>query len=240
MAVLAQTKKIKDITLVNGQLPNEILISIGGNEKLFQPAAESFFKMMEAAKKSNLKYYIEDTYRLCGEPGDGEKYLKGETDFTQWAAWDLSQLKKNNPKDPRYSKYNLAADPTEGCKSKHGYGLAIDIYNNPKVITPNFYKGIYTTVDKKKIYSINPKQDELQTWIRNNGGIYGWVWTGVNFPTIEPWHFDYFYEKDQTKSSYSAPLIAKTPTQINKSTTQDQNKYAVNKNVTKNINSFFS
>lgn len=245
MNVPAQTIKVNNVTLLNGQLSDELLISVGGREKLYQPAAESFLKMMEEAKKIGLKYILEDTYRLCGEPGDGKRYRNGEIELTQWAAWENYQAYKQG----KISKpYNLASDPTNGCKSKHGYGLAIDIYNNPKVTINNFYRGVKAKTasgdviyeNGKPLYIVPPQQDELQTWIKNNGKFYGWIWTGANFPSIEPWHFDYFYEKDQTRNSYSAPLITKTPKQINDSTTQDQNKYAVNKNVTKSITNFFS
>lgn len=246
----AQSIKVGNATLLNGQVAE--LISVGGRDKLYEPAANSFLKMMEAAKQAGLDYNLESTYRLCGAPGDGEKYLRNEIEFTQWAAWELWQAKQNNPNDPRYQKFNLAANPSiNGCNSKHGYGLAIDIYGKPKesIKNPTFYKGvkeknpdgsIAKTPDGKVIYKIQPQQDALQTWIRNNGGYYGWKWTGAKFPTIETWHFDYDYNSDQSKESSSPLLVNKSSKQLNDITLQDQRKNNVNKSVTRDIAGFYS
>lgn len=224
MTVLAKKKFVGGVTLYNGQLPDELLKSVKGKEKLYIPAADSFLKMMQKASEEGITYRLADTYRLCGEPGDGEKYLRGEIEFTQWAAWDLYQAKLKDPINPKYNKFNLASDPTNGCKSNHGYGLSIDIY----------------TTDKTSTKDLN-NQDLTQAWITKNGSIYGWVWTGKNFSKPEPWHFDYFYELDQQREpTYSPPIVQKTPTQINKETALNQEKSNLIKGFTKDVNGFFS
>lgn len=255
---LANSTKIGDITLFNGQVDEFLLVSIGSSrEKLFEPAANSFLKMMEAAKKEGLGYHLEDGYRLCGNPGDLEKHLRNEIGLTQWASWEGYQAKINNPNDPRYKGYNYAADPTKngGCNSKHGYGLAIDIYSDKKreIKQKNgelFYKGITEkTPDGKKdaktpdgylIYKVQPQQDPLQIWIRDNGGYYGWKWTGGTFKTIETWHFEYDYNSDQSKGQYSPPLVNKNSKQLNDITLQGQRKNNVNKSVTRDVAGFYS
>lgn len=224
MASLAKRKSVGGITLYNGQIPDELLKSIKGKDKLYLPAADSFEKMMQKAAEEGITYRLANTYRLCGEQGDGEKYLRGEIEFTQWAAWDLYQAKLQNPDDPRYKKFNLAADPTYGCKSNHGYGLSIDIYTTSKTFTPDLNN-----------------QDPTQAWITKNGSIYGWIWTGKNFSTPEPWHFDYFYEYDQQKGNiYYPPIVQKTPTQINNETALNQKKSNIIKNTTRDVSGFFS
>tara|TARA_Y100000114_G_scaffold156344_1_gene183224 strand:- start:10198 stop:10782 length:585 start_codon:yes stop_codon:yes gene_type:complete len=140
----------------NGEFGRLQLRSVGDGEKLYKVAADSYLRMKRAAKKDGVNIKLNDGYRRCGEKGDyNENKSKGE--FTQWYAWELYQAGKGN----------LASDPRGGCKSNHGWGLAIDV---------NGY--------------------ENQEWIKKNGEKYGWYWTGGTFSQVENWHFDYFKDKD--------------------------------------------
>ncbi len=142
----------------NGQIPKRQLLSVGDDEVLFKPAAQSYLRMQEDAKQDGVTLKLSDGYRLCGEKGDYTE-RNCNTGFTQWCAWEKYKAGVGN----------LASNPTtsKGCKSMHGYGLAIDV-----------------------------KGTSAQNWIKKNGEKYAWVWTGGTFSQIENWHFDYFEDKD--------------------------------------------
>lgn len=142
----------------NGELPNNMLKSIGGDDRLYLPASDSFLRMKKDALADGITIQVNSSYRYCGKKGDF-KERKCSGGFTQWCAWEKFKAGVGN----------LASDPTtsKGCKSNHGFGVAIDIA---------------------------PKS--AQDWVKKNGVKYGWVWTGKNFSQREDWHFDYFQEKD--------------------------------------------
>lgn len=107
----------------NGELTDNVLKKIDTGQKLYAPAAVSYMRMKNDAKKDGVVIQLigdYSGYRPCGEKGDF-KQRNCNTGFTQWCA---------------YEKYlsgigNLAATPnSEGCTSNHGFGIAIDVKNN--------------------------------------------------------------------------------------------------------------
>jgi uncharacterized membrane-anchored protein YitT (DUF2179 family) len=143
----------------NGQLPLHKLKKVEPKEKLYRVAANSYIRMRKEAKKQGVNLELNDAYRICGRKGDYSE-RNCSMGFTQWCAWEKYQAGVGN----------LASDPTtsEGCKSNHGYGLAIDVKNT----------------------------SGARDWIRENGEKYGWWWSGGTFSQIEDWHFDYDKERD--------------------------------------------
>lgn len=107
----------------NGFLDDDVLEKIDTGQKLWIPAAASFMRMKNDAKKSGVNIQLvgdDSAYRRCGAKGD---YLQRNcnTGFTQWCAWEKYKSGVGN----------LAANPTtsDGCTSNHGYGMAIDVKN---------------------------------------------------------------------------------------------------------------
>lgn len=136
----------------NGKLSSSVLKSVGGKHLLFKPAADSYLRMQEAAKKSGVSFNLVSSYRKCGRKGDYTERNCADG-ATQWCLWEKYKAGKNP----------VAADPStsKGCKSNHGYGLAIDLY---------------------------PKS--AQDWVKKNGEKYGWLWDeGKSIG--EDWHFRY-------------------------------------------------
>jgi hypothetical protein len=108
----------------NGNLSDSVLQKIDTGQKLYIPAAVSFMRMKNDAKKQgvNIELVGKDSgYRRCGEKGDYTK-RKCSDGFTQWCAWEKY----------RAGVGNLASNPTDsdGCSSNHGYGMAIDVKNS--------------------------------------------------------------------------------------------------------------
>jgi LAS superfamily LD-carboxypeptidase LdcB len=136
----------------NGKLSNSVLKSVGGKHMLFITAADSYLRMQEAAKQSGVNFNLVSSYRKCGRKGDYTERNCADG-ATQWCLWEKYKAGKNP----------VAANPStsKGCKSNHGYGLAIDLY---------------------------PKS--AQDWVKKNGEKYGWMWDeGKSIG--EDWHFRY-------------------------------------------------
>jgi LAS superfamily LD-carboxypeptidase LdcB len=149
----------------NGKIPKKELVVIDTGQYLEDNAARSFSRMKIAAKKDGIDIELSGKnsgYRECGQQGD---YTKGLSDgkFTQWFAWEKYKAGKGN----------LAANPTTsvGCKSNHGWGIAIDVSGS-----------------------------KAKDWIKKNGVDYGWLWYtkdgGEGQRINENWHFNYNKEKD--------------------------------------------
>ncbi len=105
----------------NGNLTDDVLEKIDTGQKLYKPAAISYMRMKNDAKKSGVNILLsgqDSGYRRCGQKGD---YLQRgcDTGFTQWCAWEKYKSGVGNP----------AANPTSerGCTSNHGFGMAIDV-----------------------------------------------------------------------------------------------------------------
>lgn len=125
----------------NGRLDDSVLKPIDTGQKLWIPASISYMRMKENAKKDGVDIQLVgnfSAYRPCGRKGDYTQGLSGGK-FTQWYAWEKYKAGKGN----------LAANPTtsKGCKSNHGFGMAIDV-----------------------------KGSKAQNWIKQNGEKYGWTW----------------------------------------------------------------
>lgn len=146
----------------NGKIPSKGLEKIDTGQYLEENARNSYMRMKKDAQKEGITIDLSGKssgYRKCGQKGDYTEGLSGGL-FTQWYAWELY----------RAGKGNLASNPTtsKGCKSNHGWGLAIDVKNK---------KG-------------------ARDWIKKNGEKYGWWWSGGTFSRIEDWHFDYDIKRD--------------------------------------------
>jgi hypothetical protein len=105
----------------NGKLDDSVLKKIDTGQKLYKPAAVSFMRMKDDAKKQGVNIDLVgeySAYRPCGQKGDYSD-RKCSTGFTQWCAWEKYKAGVGN----------LASDPTDnnGCSSNHGYGMAIDV-----------------------------------------------------------------------------------------------------------------
>jgi hypothetical protein len=105
----------------NGELSDSVLQEIDTGQQLYKPAAISFMRMKNDAKKQGVNIDLVGDYsgyRPCGEKDD-YKLRNCSTGFTQWCAWE------------KYisGKGNLASNPTDsnGCSSNHGFGMAIDV-----------------------------------------------------------------------------------------------------------------
>jgi hypothetical protein len=125
----------------NGKLDDSVLKPIDTGQKLYKPASTSFMRMKNDAKKDGVDIKLVGNYsgyRPCGQRGDYNQGLSNGA-FTQWYAWELYKAGKGN----------LASNPTteKGCKSNHGYGIAIDV-----------------------------KGSDAKKWVRKNGEKYGWWW----------------------------------------------------------------
>lgn len=148
----------------NGQIPEKALTAIDTGQLLRDDAAKAYMRMKKAAAKDGVTISLtgkDSAYRRCGAKGDyTERKCAGG--FTQWCAWEKYKAGSGN----------LAANPTtsKGCRSNHGWGLAIDV-----------------------------KGKAAQDWIKRNGEKYGWWWSGGKFSSIENWHFDYDRSRDQFK-----------------------------------------
>lgn len=108
----------------NGKLNDSVLKKIDTGHKLYAPAATSFMRMKNDAKKQNVNLELSgeySAYRPCGEQGD-YKVKNCSTGFTQWCAWEKYKAGVGN----------LASNPTDsnGCSSNHGFGMAVDIKNS--------------------------------------------------------------------------------------------------------------
>lgn len=146
----------------NGKLPTSVLKSVGGKHYLFTKAADSYLRMQEAAKKDGINFNLVSSYRKCGKKGD-YTIRNCKDGATQWCLWEKYKAGKNP----------VAADPStsKGCKSNHGYGLAIDLY---------------------------PKS--AQDWVKKNGEKFGWLWDeGKSIG--EDWHFRYSSDQDTLDQS---------------------------------------
>lgn len=146
----------------NGKIPADALKPIDTGQLLEENASYSYMRMKNDAKKEGVIIDLtgkSSGYRICGNKGD---YTQGSSNglFTQWYAWELYKSGKGN----------LASNPTtsKGCKSNHGWGIAIDVNRNAGA----------------------------RDWIRKNGEKYGWWWSGGTFSKIEDWHFDYDKNRD--------------------------------------------
>jgi hypothetical protein len=105
----------------NGKLDDSVLSKIDTGQKLYKPAAISFMRMKNDAKKQGVNIDLVgdySAYRPCGKQGD-YTVNKCSTGFTQWCAWEKYKAGIGN----------LASNPTDsnGCSSNHGYGMAIDV-----------------------------------------------------------------------------------------------------------------
>lgn len=237
----SKTKQISGKTYINSEMPEDVLKKVNSREKLYIEAAESIDRIKQTAELEGLSFIIIDGYRLGGSQGDGLLYLQGKKEFTQWAAWELWNngqpgiLGSFNIGPP---KYNLAANPTKGFTSNHGYGLSVDIYGNnekSKKIAKIFE---YTDKKSDKIKKVN--QDVFQEWLVNNGASFGWIWTGRNFPKIEPWHFDYNPSFDTYSSRKPIEyLIAKSPSAVDAEASKEQLLSNLKTNTTNTITSIF-
>ena len=125
----------------NNKIPSKGLKKVDSGHLLEENASDSYVSMKKDAKKDGVIIDLagdSSAYRLCGNKGD---YVQGLSNgkFTQWYAWELYKAGKGN----------LAANPTtyKGCKSNHGWGLAIDV-----------------------------KGASAKKWVRENGVKYGWWW----------------------------------------------------------------
>ncbi len=232
MAVLPSQKSISGTVYKNSQMPEEVLIGAANfRGKLYVEAAESINRVRQIAEKEGLSFVIRSGYRLGGEPGDGLLYLQGKREFTQWTAWELW----NNGQSGVLGgftigppKYNLAANPTKGFKSNHGFGLAVDIYGNNE--------------KSKKIVKNWPKpQDTFQAWFANNGSDFGWTWVGRTYSKIEPWHFEYTpaFDTYSTRGQIEY-LVAKSPSVIDNETLKDQLTADVKTNITNTMKNIFT
>ena len=135
----------------NGRLPSSKLTKIqndiqGNEEHLSNAAAIQFNKMVVDAKKQGVNITLNDAYRVCGQPNDYVKYMKGQIKFTQWAAWE-KKLKGGNDAAKPYPHTAEQWNKNGGgyCTSNHGFGNAIDVADG-------------------------------KNWIRKNGEKYGWYW----------------------------------------------------------------
>lgn len=149
-------------TYQNGSIPADKLKPIDTGQLLQKNARDSYMRMKSDAKKDGVTIDLtgkDSGYRPCGNKGDYTE-RSCSMGFTQWCAWEKYQAGKGN----------LASNPTtsKGCKSTHGWGLAIDVNRN---------KG-------------------ARDWIKRNGEKYGWWWAGGTFSQIEDWHFEYDENKD--------------------------------------------
>jgi hypothetical protein len=105
----------------NGKLKDSVLQKIDTGQKLYKPAAISFMRMKNDAKKQGVVIDLAgdgSAYRVCGQQGDYSD-RKCSTGFTQWCAWEKYKAGVGN----------LASNPTDsnGCSSNHGFGMAIDV-----------------------------------------------------------------------------------------------------------------
>lgn len=149
-------------TYKNGFIPADKLKPIDTGQLLQKNARDSYMRMKSDAKKDGVIIDLtgkNSAYRPCGNKGDYTQ-RSCSMGFTQWCAWEKYKAGKGN----------LASNPTtsKGCKSTHGWGLAIDVNRN---------KG-------------------ARDWIKKNGEKYGWWWAGGTFSQIEDWHFEYDENRD--------------------------------------------
>ena len=145
----------------NGRIPPRGLKATDAGDLMQKDATDAFMRMKNDAKKDGVELKLSQAYRECGQKGDyTERRCRGG--FTQWCAWEKYKAGRGN----------LAANPTtsQGCKSKHGWGVAIDVSGS-----------------------------KAQRWIKNNGEKYGWWWAGGTFSQIENWHFEYDPARDTFK-----------------------------------------
>jgi hypothetical protein len=207
--------------------------------------------IFDQTKMTNINFYVEGAHRVIGNPGDGkltenqliEKYGR---DFSQWWAWE---------------KYGSSRAAAPGS-SNHGFWKALDIYQSSdgstksqKIVRPgDGWKG---------------PQDQFQAWFQKNGPAYGWFSVLMrdykpNLPNnrVEPWHFEYFYDKDpfvQTKileaqklaqakknEAWSKRYMAqnadkpyKDPRETNAATSFTDNVNQTLSDISKTINNFF-
>lgn len=221
-------QNINGVIYINSQIPDDKL-SIFKSYKFFDVAADSLKRATDEATKQELSVRIASGYRPGGSPGDLKTYLQnGKKGSTQWAVWEGY----NNGKDGEViydgvtytigpaGGFNLASDPTNGFKSNHGFGIAVDIYGSGLSANlaqlwiksnPSNIGLIYIPVPDVLKPSTVP-QDKFQFWFAENGEKYGWIWGGKRFNPIEPWHFEYDYTKDTFLGQPSgAPLLAEKP-----------------------------
>ena len=125
----------------NGKIPKRALKEVDSGHLMEKNASDSYRRMKKDALKDGIELvlpYETSGYRPCGEKGD---YIQRNcnTGFTQWCAWEKYKANVGN----------LAANPTtsKGCKSNHGWGIAIDV-----------------------------KGSDVKKWLRDNGEKYGWWW----------------------------------------------------------------
>lgn len=160
----------------NGQIPSSALSPIDTGQLLIKSARDSYMLMKADAKKDGVTIKLvgpSSAYRKCGQKGDYTKGLSKGV-FTQWYAWELYKAGAGN----------LASNPTtsKGCKSNHGWGLAIDV-----------------------------KGSSAQKWIKKNGEKYGWWWSGGTFSKIENWHFDYDIDRDTFRKNININVLQAGP-----------------------------
>lgn len=87
----------------NGKIPESLLASIGGNEKLAAPAANAFNQMKADAQRAGVTFGVNDSYRSY----DDQVKMAAEKGL--------------------YSQGGLAAKPGT---SDHGLGIAVDLQLN--------------------------------------------------------------------------------------------------------------
>jgi len=145
----------------NGRIPPRGLKATDTGKLLQKDASEAFMRMKTDAKKDGVELKLNSAYRECGQKGDYTE-RRCRDGFTQWCAWEKYKAGRGN----------LASNPTtsKGCKSNHGWGVAIDVSGS-----------------------------KAQRWIKENGEKYGWWWSGGTFSQIENWHFDYDPARDTFK-----------------------------------------
>lgn len=223
-------KRVKDFLL-----KNKVPTPINKNGKI----------IFDNTKMIKLNFYVEGAHRVIGNPGDGkltrnqliEKYGRN---FSQW--------------------YTYEKDPAKSAKpgsSNHGFWRSIDIYQSTDGSTEN--QKIVRTNDSWK-----GPQDQFQAWFQQNGPAYGWF--SVLMPEYkadatpkEPWHFEYFYDKDPFVQSkideferkkrderWAKEYMAKNankpykdPSQLNSATNASNNVTTTLENISNTITNFF-
>jgi hypothetical protein len=158
----------------NGKIPLKVLKPIDTGQSLERNASNSYMRMKNDAKKDGVNIDLSgmySAYRPCGEKGDYNE-RKCRDGFTQWCAWEKYKRGVGNP----------ASNPTtsKGCKSNHGWGIAIDV-----------------------------KGSSAKKWIRQNGEKYGWWW-GEAITEDWHFTYDYKrdkYLKENQKQDKKTPIV---------------------------------
>lgn len=210
-------KNIDGVDYTNGNMPMDALVGITHNNDIryvYIEAERSLQRIIIYLNNNKIKnssgdpldFKLEAGYRPLGKPGDFERleepYIaKNLERIERLTGFDVAEEKTQYYTYEFWLKTheNFAMNPGT---SVHGWGLAIDVYEYPKLNGSSWYGGGFIPGKSQKSISGPWKngpiqQDSFQKWLKENGSKWGWNWKGLDYG--EAWHFEYDPANDPSR-----------------------------------------